>query len=236
VPTGAEERIKIVGLRRKIAEQMARSKSTAAHFTYVEEIDALRLVAVRDALKGQAKARGVKLTYLPFIMKACSIAFRDFPNLNAVMDEERFELVVKGDHNLGFSCDTPQGLYVPVVKNVEQKSILRIAAEIADLSERTRAGKAQLHELTGSTFTVTSVGNKGVLATPVINVPEVAILGVNAIREQAVVVDGKIEVRPRFYLSPSFDHRIIDGAVAARFVDRLKELIEAPESLLLELV
>ena len=124
---------------------------------------------------------------------------------------------------------------VPVIKNVEQKSILHIAADMRPLVERARTGKASLDELTGSTFTCTSVGNRGVLATPVINVPEVAILGINAIREQAVVVDGEIVVRPMFYLSPSFDHRVIDGAIAANFVDRLKELLEDPEAMLVEL-
>ena len=235
LPSGSEERIKLIGLRRKIAEQMTRSKQTAAHFTYVEQIDASKLVAFRKALKGRASDRGVKLTYLPFIMKACSIAFRDFPNMNAVMDEAKQELVVKGDHHMGIACDTPNGLMVPVIKNVEQKSIFHIAAEMRPLVDRARTGKAKLDELTGSTFTCTSVGNRGVLATPVINVPEVAILGINAIREQAVVVNGKIEVRPMFYLSPSFDHRVIDGAVAANFVDRLKELLEDPESMLMEL-
>jgi pyruvate dehydrogenase E2 component (dihydrolipoamide acetyltransferase) len=235
MPSGAEDRIKLIGLRRKIAEQMTRSKQTAAHFTYVEQIDASKLVAFRKALKGKAEKRGIKLTYLPFIMKACSIAFRDFPNMNAVMDEAKQELVVKGDHHMGIACDTPNGLMVPVIKNVEQKSILHIAAEMRPLVERARTGKASLDELTGSTFTCTSVGNRGVLATPVINVPEVAILGINAIREQAVVVNGQIEVRPMFYVSPSFDHRVIDGAVAANFVDRLKELLEDPESMLMEL-
>jgi pyruvate dehydrogenase E2 component (dihydrolipoamide acetyltransferase) len=220
VPSGSEERVKIIGLRRQIALQMARSKHTAAHFTYVEEVDATRLVALRESLKKVAADRGVKLTYVPFVLKACSVAFREFPNLNAVMDEDKFELVVKGDHHIGISTDTPNGLYVPVIKNVEQKSILHIAME-----------------LTGGTFTVTSVGNiGGVLATPIINVPEVAILGFNAIRDRAVVVDGKIEVRPMFYLSPSFDHRIIDGALGARFTGALKAILEQPERLLLDLV
>jgi len=237
LPSGSEERIKIIGLRRKIAEQMSRSKHTAAHFTYVEEVDASKLVALRQSLKKVAAERGVKLTYVPFVLKACSVAFREFPNVNAVMDEEKFELVVRGDHNIGVSTDTPNGLFVPVIKNIEQKSILRIATELDDLATRTRAGKATLAELTGGTFTMTSVGNiGGVFATPVINVPEVAILGFNAIRERAVVVDGKIEIRPMFYLSPSFDHRIIDGAVGARFTAALKAILEEPERLLLDLV
>ena len=139
-PSGTQETIKIIGLRRKIAQQMVVAKTTAPHFTYVEEIDATRLVEIRKQLKPQAAARGVKLTYLPFIAKACSIAFRDFPNLNAWMDTDKYELTVKGDHNLGIATDTPQGLFVPVVKNIEQKSILHIAAEMNDLTERTRRG------------------------------------------------------------------------------------------------
>lgn len=235
-PSGAETRIKIIGLRRKIMEQMVRSKHTAAHFTYVEEVDCTRLWEMRDRLKARAEKRGVKLTFLPFFAKACSIAFREHPNCNAIMDEATNELVVKGDHNIGIATDTPAGLYVPVVRNVEQKSILQIAAEMADVTSRTRAGKAKLEELTGSTFTITGVGSiGGVLATPVINVPEVAILGTNAIRDAAVVRNGQIVVRKMMMLSNSFDHRIIDGAAGARFTATVKQIIEEPESLLLDL-
>ena len=236
MPSGAEERVKILGIRRKIAEQMVKSKHTAPHFTYVEEVDCTELVALRKKMKPLAAERGIKLTYIPIIMKAASLVMRSFPNVNAVMDEEAFELVVNGDHNFGISCDTPNGLFVPVVKNVEQKSILHIAADMEDLVERTRAGKARLDELRGGTFTLTSVGSiGGVLATPILNVPEVAILGINAIRDQAVVRDGEVVVRKMMYLSPSFDHRIIDGAVGARFTAALKAVLENPERLLLEL-
>lgn len=235
-PTGSEQRVPVIGIRRKIAEQMVRAKHTAPHFTYVEEVDVSRLVDLRDRLKKSADSRGVKLTYLPFVMKATSTVLRDFPNVNAVMDEERMELVVKSDHHFGLATDTPQGLFVPVIRNVEQKSILHIAAEMADLTDRTRKGKAKLDELRGGTLTFTSVGNiGGVFATPILNVPEVAIIGVNAIRERAMVVDGAIVVRKMMYLSPSFDHRIIDGAVGARFVAALKALLEQPEQLLLDL-
>jgi pyruvate/2-oxoglutarate dehydrogenase complex dihydrolipoamide acyltransferase (E2) component len=228
--------VKIIGLRRKIAQQMLAAKQSAPHFTYVEEIDATELVALRGRLKGMAAKRGVKLTYLPFILKALSVAFRDFPNVNATMNNETYELTVRAEHNIGVACDTPAGLFVPVLKRVQHKSILEIAAELDALTERTRAGKASLDDLSGGTFTVTSVGNiGGMLATPILNVPEVAILGVNAIRERAVVRDGEIVVRSMLYLSPSFDHRILDGAVAARFVARLKELLEDPAALLVEL-
>jgi pyruvate dehydrogenase E2 component (dihydrolipoamide acetyltransferase) len=236
MPSGSEERVKILGVRRKIAEQMRKSKSTAAHFTYVEEVDCGELVALRAKMKSAVADRGVKLTYIPILMKAVSLVLRSFPNLNANMDEQAFELVVKGDHHIGLSVDTPAGLYVPVVKNVEQKSIFHIAAELDDLVTRTRAGKARLDELKGGTFTMTSVGSiGGVLATPILNVPEVAILGVNAIRDQAVVRNGQIVIRPMMFLSPSFDHRVIDGATGARFTAALKDVIEHPEKLLLEL-
>ncbi len=236
VPSGSEERVKIIGLRRKIAEQMVKSKHTAPHFTYVEEVDGTELAILRDKLKVRAAARGVKLTYIPLLMKACSIAFREFPNVNAVMDEDRFELVVKGDHNIGVSIDTDNGLFVGVVKNVEQKSILHLAAELQSLVERVRAGQASRDELSGGSFTITSTGSiGGVMATPILNHPEVAILGFNAIRERPMVVDGQIAVRKMFYLSPSFDHRVIDGAVAARFTAALKAILEAPESMLLDL-
>lgn len=235
-PTGAEERVKLIGVRKAIALQMRKSKDTAAHFTYVEEVDCGELVELRTKLKELAAARGVKLTYIPILMKATSLVLRQFPNLNAVMDEERFELVVKRDHNIGISTDTPAGLYVPVVKSVDQKSILQLAIELDDLTSRTRAGKARLDELRGGTFTMTSVGSiGGVLATPILNIPEVAILGVNAIRDAAVVRNGQIVVRPMMYLSPSFDHRVIDGALGARFTAALKAVIERPEALLLEL-
>lgn len=235
-PSGHEETVKIIGLRRKIAQQMLAAKQSAPHFTYVEEIDATELVTLRRRLKAKAADRGIKLTYLPFIMKACSVAFREFPNVNALMNNDTYELTVKGDHNIGIATDTPNGLFVPVIKNVEQKSILHLAAELVDVTGRTREGQASLDELRGGTFTITSVGNiGGVLATPILNVPEVGILGVNAIRDRAVVIDGEIQIRKMLYLSPSFDHRIIDGAVAARFVRRLKALLEDPAELLVEL-
>jgi len=236
VPSGAVERIKIVGLRRKIAEQMALSKRTAPHFTYVDEVDVTDLVTLRGQLKEGAAARGVKLTYLPFVMKACAVVFREFPNVNAVVEDDPFALAVHGDVNIGVATDTPNGLFVPVVKNCEQKSILQIAAELADLIQRTREGKVRLDELQGGTFTVSSVGNiGGVFATPILNVPEVAILGVNRIVQRPMVVDGEVAIRDMMYLSPSFDHRIIDGAVGARFVAALKKVLESPASLLLEL-
>ena len=240
VPSGKEEHIKIIGLRRKIAEQMTKSMRTAPHFTYVDEVDMSALVNLRRRLKPRAKERGVKLTYLPFIMKALCVVFREFPNANANVIEDPFTLVVKGDVNIGIATDTPQGLFVPVVHNVEQKSILQLAAEIVELTQRTREGKARMEELQGGTFTITSVGNiGGMFATPIINHPEVAILGVNKIHKRPVVrtVDGEdsVVIRDMLYLSSSFDHRILDGAVAARFTTALKALLEDPDALMLEM-
>jgi pyruvate dehydrogenase E2 component (dihydrolipoamide acetyltransferase) len=236
VASGKEERVPLIGIRRKIAEQMVRAVQTAPHFTYVEEVDCTKLVALRDAARPFAEKRGVKLTYLPIIMKAVSIALREFPNVNAWMDEAKSELVVKGDHHFGIATDTPNGLMVPVIRSVEQKSVLTVAAELADLTTRTRAGKARIDELKGSTLTFTGVGNiGGVMATPILNVPEVAIMAINAIRPTPSVVDGAIVIRQKTLLSPSFDHRIVDGAVAARFVAAVKNLIENPEILMMEL-
>jgi pyruvate/2-oxoglutarate dehydrogenase complex dihydrolipoamide acyltransferase (E2) component len=237
IPSGQEEHIKIIGLRRKIAEQMVRSKQSAPHFCYVDEVDMSDLDGFRKRLKGKAKERGVKLTFLPFFMKALVQTFRQFPNVNANVIEDPFTLVVKGDVNIGIATDTPQGLFVPVVKNVEQKSILQLAAEIQDLTDRTRAGKASIDELTGGTFTITSVGAfGGMFATPILNHPEVAILGINRIHERPVVRDGQVVIRKMLYLSSSFDHRILDGAVAARWTTALKDILEQPESMLLEMV
>ncbi|MBK7755739.1 MAG: 2-oxo acid dehydrogenase subunit E2 [Deltaproteobacteria bacterium] len=235
-PTGSETHIPIIGLRRKIAQQMVKAYSTAPHFTYVDEIDMTDLVALRGRLKARAEAKGVKLTYIPFIMKALAAVFREFPNVNANVIEDPFTLVVKGDVNIGVATDSPQGLYVPVIKNVERKSVLQLAAELQDVTTRVREGKVRVDELQGGTFTITSVGNiGGVFATPILNHPEVAILGVNKIVKRPVVRDDQIVIREMLYLSPSFDHRIIDGAVAARFVSALKALLEDPDALFLEM-
>jgi pyruvate/2-oxoglutarate dehydrogenase complex dihydrolipoamide acyltransferase (E2) component len=230
-----DEAIKIIGLRRKIAEKMVESYRTIPHFTYVEEVDATRLVDLRGALKDAAAAQGVRLSYLPFIMKALVRVFREFPTANANMDESSFTLNVRGEVNIGIATDTPQGLYVPVIKNVESKGILELAHEVVAITERTRNGTASLDDFRGGTFTITSVGNiGGRFATPIINHPEVAILGVNQIHDRPMVIDGEIVARKMMYLSPSFDHRVLDGAVAARFVAALKAILETPEVMLVE--
>ncbi len=235
--TQGDQRVRIIGLRRKISEKMVHAWQTAPHFTYVDELDASRLVDLRKSLAPLAEARGVKLSYLPFVMKALVQVFREFPTLNAVMDEANFDLIVRGNVNIGIATDTPAGLFVPVIKDVQAKSLLQLAAEIADVTQRTREGKAKLDELSGGTFTITSVGNiGGRFATPILNTPEVAILGLNQIHDRPVAVDGQVVIRPMMYLSPSFDHRVIDGAVAARAVSALKAILENPARLFADML
>jgi pyruvate dehydrogenase E2 component (dihydrolipoamide acetyltransferase) len=230
-----DQHIRIIGLRRKIAQKMVESYQRIPHFTYVDEVDATDLVALRKELKELATEAGAKLTYLPFIMKALVVAFRKFPTINAVMDEKTQTLIVRKAVHIGIATDTPDGLYVPVIKNVHQKSILHLAKEVRELVARTQDGTAAREDLSGGTFTITSVGNiGGRFATPIINAPEVAILGVNQIHDRPMVIDGEIVARKMMYLSPSFDHRVIDGAVAARFTSEVKALLESPKRLLLE--
>ena len=234
LPPRQQIEIKIVGLRRVLRRWW--NRCSVHHTSLMSTKWTPR--AGGDSQQAQAAGAeyGVKLTYIPFIMKALVSVFKEFPTVNAVMNEERFSLNVKGSVNIGIATDTPQGLYVPVIHNVEQKSILQLAAEIADLTNRTREGKAGLNELQGGTFTITSVGNiGGRFATPIINHPEVAILGVNQIHDRPMVINGEVVARKMMYLSPSFDHRVIDGAVAARFVSALKKVLENPAGLLLEL-
>jgi len=240
-PSGGEERIPLRGLRKRIAEAMVKSKSTAAHFTFVEETDTRALTSLRARLNERLGARGEpKLSYLPFIAKALVAAFRKFPHLNAVMDEARQELVVKNDVNLGFGAATEQGLTVFVVKNVESLSVREIGAEIDRLAKAAREQRLAIHELQGGTFTVTSLGKDGgMLATPIIHHPEVAILGVHKIKKTPVVVadeDGRerIEIGERMNLSCSFDHRVIDGHVGAAFLYEVIRELEAPELLLMD--
>ena len=235
VSSGVEERIPLRGVRKRIAEAMVRSAYTAPHFTYVEEIDMTEVVRHRQRAKGHAAERGVKLTYLPYIIKAVVRGLREFPKINSSLDEAASEIVVKPESHIGVACNTEQGVMVPVVHHADQKSILEIAGAIVDLSDRCRTGGARPDELRGSTFTLTSTGNVGgVLATPIINFPEVAILGVHVIRDRAVVVDGEIVIRKMMNVSVSFDHRVIDGQVGAEFTNVVKRYLESPELLLLE--
>jgi pyruvate dehydrogenase E2 component (dihydrolipoamide acetyltransferase) len=230
-----DERVPLRGLRKRIATQMRLAKQTAAHFTYVEEIDVTDLVTVRQQGKARAAERGVKLTYMPFIIKAVCVGLREFPILNSSLDEAAGEVIYRGAINMGIAVETPNGLIVPVVRDADTKTMLQTAAEMAELAARAREGKTRPDDVGGGTFTITNAGNiGGLLATPVINVPEVAILGVHAIRQRPWIVDGEIVVRDIMYLSISLDHRVVDGAVGARFMNVLKELLENPTLMLLE--
>jgi len=235
--TGPETRIKVRGLRRKISEAMVRSSLTIPHYCYVDEVDMTELVTLRRKVNASlVAAGGAKISYLPFIMKACWIAFADHPEVNALYDNTTDEVVAKGYFNCGLATDTPQGLYVSVVQDIPGKTIAQLGQDITDVTTRVREGKASREDLTDSTFTITSIGNiGGLFATPIINYPEVAILGVNKIVERPVVRDGEIVVRHMTHLSPSFDHRVVDGANGARFVSRLKALLENPGLLLAHL-
>ncbi len=230
-----EERIPLRGIRRKIADHMIKSKHTAAHVTHVEEVDMTEIVQLRNKARESAEKRGVKLTYLPFIIKALIPALKQYPYLNSTLDDEKQEIVVKKYYNIGIATNTEQGLVVPVLKNADHKSITQLAEEIAKLSERARAGQLTLDEIQGSTFTITNVGGiGGVFATPIINYPEVAILGVHKITKRPVVKDDQIAIREMTYLSVSFDHRVLDGAMAAEFMNVIKQYLEDPKLLLLE--
>src|SRR5262252_7859680 len=233
----ADERVPLKGLRRKVAEKMVRSKTSAPHYTFVEEMDASALVSVRRRVnEAAATSGGERTSYLPFICKALVAAFKKFPTLNANFDEATQELIIRGAYNFGIAAATDEGLTVPVVKDVDRLSLRELASEITRLSAAAREKRLKLEELSGGTFTITSLGEKsGLLATPIINHPEVAILGVHRIRKRPVVIDDQIAIREMMYLSLSFDHRVIDGAVGAEFTYALISLLERPELLFLEL-
>jgi pyruvate dehydrogenase E2 component (dihydrolipoamide acetyltransferase) len=220
------------GLRRRIAENMSRSKRHAAHFLYVEEVDCTDLVALREQVNAKLAGEGRKLSFLPFIVKATAYALRKFPQLNSALDEAAGEIVQRKHVHMGLATMTEQGLIVPVVRDADAKSVAEIAIEIDRLAEATRSGKAAREELSGSTFTITSLGQLGgVLAAPIINHPEVAILGVHKISKKPAVRDGAIAIRDLMNLSISVDHRVVDGYDAARFVGAIKEGLEAPTGL-----
>jgi pyruvate dehydrogenase E2 component (dihydrolipoamide acetyltransferase) len=234
---GDEERIPLRGMRKMIAENMARSVSTAAHFTYVEEVDTSDLVEVRGRAKERAGERGVKLTYLPFIVKAVVAGLKKWPALNASLDESTQEIVRKGYYHIGVATQGPHGLAVTVVRDADKLSIFQIAAEIERLARAVQAGTATRDDLTGSTFTISSLGKLGGLhATPIINFPEVGVLGVHKMEQRPAVVDGEIVARWRMNLAISLDHRIVDGWDGAMFVQEVKSLLEDPTLMFMEMV
>jgi len=235
--TGNEERIPLRGMRKRISESMARSVHTAAHFSYVEEIDMTELVVIRERAKARAAERGVKLSYLPFIVKAVVSGLKKWPQLNASLDEQSQEIVRKKYYHIGIAAQGPQGLAVSVVRDADRRSIFELSREIERLGDAVRAGTATRDDLTGSTFTISSLGKLGgVLATPIINFPEVAIIGVHKIEERPAVRNGQIVVRQLMNLSISIDHRLADGWDGAMFLQDVKALLEDPTTMFLEMI
>jgi pyruvate dehydrogenase E2 component (dihydrolipoamide acetyltransferase) len=232
---GVEERVPFKGIRKIIANAMVKSVYTAPHVTLMDEVDVTGLVALRARAKPIAEKKGVKLTYLPFIVKALVAACREFPALNAMIDEAANEIVYKKYYNIGIATDTDNGLLVPVIFDAERKNVWSVANEIRDLATRARDGKLAANEIKGSTISITNIGSAGgMFFTPVINFPEVAILGTGRITEKAVVKNGEIVIAPVMALSLSFDHRIIDGATAQNFLNYIKQLLSDPELLVME--
>jgi 2-oxoisovalerate dehydrogenase E2 component (dihydrolipoyl transacylase) len=235
VPTEDEvHEIKVTGLRRRIAENMAEAKRRIPHFAYVEETDVTALEALRQAMN-EGRGDRPKLTMLPFLMRAMCLAARDFPMVNARFDDDAGLVRRHASVHLGMATQTDAGLSVPVIRNAQARDVWALAAEIVRLADATRRGKASREELSGSTITLTSLGALGgIVSTPVINRPEVAIVGVNRMVERPMVIDGRIEVRKMMNLSSSFDHRVVDGMDAARFIQAVKRLIEVPALLFVD--
>ncbi|HEY3354198.1 MAG TPA: dihydrolipoamide acetyltransferase family protein, partial [Polyangia bacterium] len=231
-----EERIPFRGLRRAIAERMLLARRTAAHYTHVDEADVTELEATRARAAAAAAARGLKLSILPFVIKALTISLKRHPLLNSHLDEAHGEIVLHRRYHIGVATATDAGLLVPVVRDADRLSILELAAAIARLAERARRGEASREELTGATFTVTSLGNLGgLMATPILNPPEVAIVGLHRVRRVPAVRDDAVVIRDVVNLSISLDHRVVDGHVGARFLADAIALLADPARLLVEL-
>src|SRR5690349_16852383 len=227
-----DETIKVVGLRRKIAENMAEAKRRIPHFTLVEEFDVTALEETR-AMMNKDRGSNPKLTLLPFLITGMSKALAEWPMLNATYDDDANVITRHGAVNMGMATQTPNGLMVPVIRSADALSVWQIAAEILRLSDAARTGKAARDELMGSTITISSLGPMGgITSTPVINRPEVAILAVNKVEDKLVPIDGEIEIRKRMNLSLSCDHRVVDGWDAASFMQTLKGYVENPLRLL----
>ncbi|MGG4774274.1 dihydrolipoamide acetyltransferase family protein [Paenalcaligenes sp. Me52] len=227
--------IPVIGLRRKIAQKMQEAKRRIPHFTYVEELDVTELENLRTKLNHEYGEDKGKLTLLPFIMRAMVVALREFPQMNARYDDEAEIIHRYGAVHMGVATQTETGLMVPVVRHVDQLDLWQASQETVRLARVAREGRAARDELSGSTITLTSLGPLGgIMATPVINHPEVAIVGVNRIVERPVVKDGAIVVRKMMNLSSSFDHRVVDGMDAALFIQRIRSLIECPALLFVE--
>ena len=237
IPEGQypETREKVSAMRKAIAKAMVKSKQTAPHVTLMDEVDVTQLVAHRKKFKEVAAAKGIKLTFLPYVVKALTSALREYPILNTSFDDETSEIFHKHYFNIGIAADTDKGLLVPVVKDADRKSPFAISKEINELADKAREGKLTPGEMKGASCTITNIGSAGgQWFTPIINHPEVAILGIGRIAEKAIVRDGEIIAAPVLALSLSFDHRIIDGATGQNALNHIKKLLNDPELLLME--
>jgi 2-oxoisovalerate dehydrogenase E2 component (dihydrolipoyl transacylase) len=224
--TSGEERVPVEGIRRKIFEKMTLSKQKIPHFNYTDEVDMTSIVEARELFSKKMEG---KLTYLPFIIKALIAALSEYPKLNATYDEKTNEIVLKRYYNIGIAVATEQGLIVPVIHDADKKGLKELSEEIEQLATKARSGKLSLNEVQGGTFTITNVGPiGGLFSSPVINYPEVAILATHKIEKRPVVRDGSLVIRDMMYFTLACDHRIIDGAEAASFGNRLKEFLEHP--------
>ena len=230
-----EEQIPVIGMRRKIAQRMQDATQRAAHFSYVEEIDVTAVEELRAHLNEKHGASRGKLTLLPFLVRALVVALRDFPQINARYDDQAQVITRLGAVHVGVATQSDVGLMVPVVRHAEARSLWGTAEEIARLANAARTGKASREELSGSTITLTSLGALGgIVSTPVLNLPEVAIVGVNRIVERPMVIKGQIVIRKMMNLSSSFDHRVVDGMDAAQFIQAVRALLEQPATLFVE--
>jgi len=230
-----ETQVPVIGLRRKIAQRMQEAKRRIPHFTYVEACDVTELEALRKQLNDRyGKSRG-KLTLIPFIARALVLALREFPQINARYDDEADVVTRYGAVHLGMAAQTPGGLMVPVIRHAEAMTLWEVGAEVTRLAEAARSGKATRDELQGSTITLTSLGPLGgIVTTPVINMPEVGIVGVNRIIETPVFVHGLVTARLMMNLSSSFDHRVVDGMDAAQFIQLVRAYLETPSLLFID--
>lgn len=223
------------GVRRTIGERMAESKYTAPHVSHHDEIEVSDLVDARTQLKARAEDQEVKLTYLPFVVKAVVGALKSVPQINAELDEEREEIILHNEYNIGIAVASDAGLMVPVIENADRKGLLEIAREINDKAERAQERSIRPEELQGSTFTITNIGAVGgEHASPIINYPEAAILALGSLEERPWAEDGEIVARPTLPISMSADHRIVDGAEAGQFTNEVKRYLNNPNLLLLE--
>ena len=235
--SAGDVRVPLVGLRRTIAARMQHAVTTAAHFTFVEECDVGRLIAMREALRPRAKERGLELHFLPFAVRAVALALRQHPRLNCQLDEAANELVFRSEIHVGVATATPQGLLVPVVRDADRLTLFGLAREIERLATAAREGTIKAADLRGSTFTITSLGKQGgLLATPVLNLPEVGILGLHQIKRKPVVRGERIEIGDIQLVSLTCDHRFVDGHVAAAFAYDVIRFLEQPELLFADLL